>query len=273
MVFDAFLVPRVGDRPIDQITPDVVRELDAELAKRGAARSTRRNMQLALRSVLCRFCVERRLLPEPPPMPKLPRVGNHVLRVPTDDEVTRIFGVVPERFHLALLIGRFAGLRAGEIRALRWRHVDLSRGHLVVEESTCRGVTDVPKSGHQRIIPLAAPLMAALSAVPRRPREGFVTCGPDGKPWSEDALSKAFSRYAKRALVEGVSLHSLRHHFVTTLFKPGVGAPTVQALAGHLHLSTTQRYAHALQVDLVDAIRKLDGNVRGNSVVTDPERG
>lgn len=31
---------------------------------------------------------------------------------------------------------------------------------------------------------------------------------------------------------------------MTALFRAGVGAPTVKELAGHLHLSTTQRYAH-----------------------------
>lgn len=39
--------------------------------------------------------------------------------------------------------------------------------------------------------------------------------------------------------------HDLRHFFVTQCFAGGAGAPTVQQLAGHLHLSVTQRYAHA----------------------------
>lgn len=39
-------------------------------------------------------------------------------------------------------------------------------------------------------------------------------------------------------------LHALRHFFITECFKGGASAPTVQQLAGHLHLSVTQRYAH-----------------------------
>jgi site-specific recombinase XerD len=43
------------------------------------------------------------------------------------------------------------------------------------------------------------------------------------------------------------------------LFRKGVSAPTVQALAGHAHLTTTQRYAHVARVDLKEAIAKLAG--------------
>lgn len=111
--------------------------------------------------------------------------------------------------------------------------------------ASCRGVTDVPKSGHQRSIPLTARPCAPLSAIEHRPRGGFVT-GPsavDG--WHEDSLTRAFVRDARRADVERHSLHSLRHAFVTRRFREGGGAPTVPRLAGHEHLVTTQRCVHA----------------------------
>ena len=88
----------------------------------------------------------------------------------------------------------------------------------------------------------------------------------------EDSLTKAFVRDARRADVEGHPLHSLRHAFVTRLFREGVGAPTVQRLAGHEHLVTTQRYAHAT-ADRPPGRRRAtrgftNGNVRGNRTVT-----
>ena len=47
-----------------------------------------------------------------------------------------------------------------------------------------------------------------------------------------------------KAQVPATRLHALRHFFITECFKGGASAPTVQQLAGHLHLSVTQRYAH-----------------------------
>jgi hypothetical protein len=64
-----------------------------------------------------------------------------------------------------------------------------------------------------------------------------------GTPWREWGLRQAFSRGRKRAGVEPFRLHDLRHYRVTALFRRGVVAPTVQALAGHAHLTTTRRYA------------------------------
>jgi len=51
--------------------------------------------------------------------------------------------------------------------------------------------------------------------------------------------------------------HDLRHFFVTQLFRRGGSAPAVQALAGHLHLATTQIYAHMVQADLRETIHLL----------------
>lgn len=256
---ESFLLPRLRNIPVDRVDADAVRRFDAELVRDGAKPSTRRNMQLALRSVLCRFCVERRILLRAPEMPKLPRVGLSARRAPSDEEIDRLLAVTPMPYLTAFLLACDAGLRAGEIRALRWSNVDLAREVLVVERATSHGVTDVPKSGHQRAIPLTARLRAHLAAIESRPRNGFVTRPAAGEAWAEHALGHAFGRYARKAAIEGYTLHGLRHAFVSRLFRAGVGAPTVQRLAGHEHLVTTQRYAHATETDLRAAIARLGG--------------
>ena len=50
------------------------------------------------------------------------------------------------------------------------------------------------------------------------------------------------------------SFHSLRHFFITELFRNGVPAPAVQRLAGHAELTTTQLYADMVASDLKAAI-------------------
>ena len=62
------------------------------------------------------------------------------------------------------------------------------------------------------------------------------------------------SRLAVRAGRSGYSFHSLRHFFITALFRNGVPAPAVQRLAGHAELTTTQLYADMDASDLKAAI-------------------
>jgi integrase/recombinase XerD len=96
-----------------------------------------------------------------------------------------------------------------------------------------------------------------LASTEREPKSNFVSVNSDGQPWTEYSLGKAFERATRRAGLTGWSLHSLRHYFVTSLFRAGVSAPTVQSLAGHGDLKTTQRYSHVAAVDLRNAIEKL----------------
>ena len=76
----------------------------------------------------------------------MPKAGAKSTNTLTDDDVSRILAVAPASHRLAFLLAAHAGLRAGEIRGLKWRDVDLAGGQLVVRESVCRrpdGVSEV----------------------------------------------------------------------------------------------------------------------------------
>jgi len=82
----------------------------------------------------------------------------------------------------------------------------------------------------------------------------------DGKPWGEyglQALKRAIPAIPKAGLEGSWMFHDLRYFFVTQLFRRGGSAPAVQALAGHLHLATTQIYAHMVEADLRETIHLL----------------
>jgi integrase len=261
VVLDSLLVPRLGKLELTEIGAEVVRELDRMLVKRGARPSTRRNIQCVLRAVR-RFALELGLVENLPAFPPLPRVGATVRVSLTTDEVERLRVNVPAPYRLAFELAIFAGLRAGEVRGLRWSDVDLARGVLVVRRARCRDQEAPPKSGHERIIPLHATLHEALEGA--GVGKGYVTGPKRGEPWGEFALAQAFTRYSTKAGITGFHFHDLRHAFVTELFRGGASAPVVQRLAGHEHLVTTQRYAHVTLDDLEAGIRGL----RGNDVVT-----
>lgn len=56
------------------------------------------------------------------------------------------------------------GLRAGAVRGLRWTDVDVKGNTLTVRRALARGKETTPKSGDQRVAPIAAPLGVLLEA-------------------------------------------------------------------------------------------------------------
>jgi integrase len=258
-----FLLNAIGDLPINEITPSKIRELDAELVGTGVKASTRASYQIVIRSILARFAVERGYLTEPPPFPKLPRSGGRIHKGLEPDELGRLLEATHSAAHRrAYLLAAYAGLRAGEIRALRWKDVDLRTCTLTVRLSRCRGFVATPKSGHERLIPLHDELARELKTKKKPDPDSLVSLTRKGKPWGEFGLRQAFHRDAERAGLEGWRFHDLRHYFVTSLFRGGAPAPAVQALAGHADLSTTQRYAHTTRADLRAAMDRLQVTVR-----------
>jgi integrase len=269
-VLDRVLVPRLGKRRLTAIDVAQLAQLDAELVKDDLSASSRRNVHIVLRSVL-RAAKEAGMLAALPSFPKLPKVGRTVLRSLTRPMVDALLDVASPSARLAFALAAFAGLRAGEVRGLLWEDVDLDAGILVVRQAISRGVVAAPKSGHERVVPLAPTLRDLLELAAKKPHRLSSPVAPTtkGKVWGEWGLRLAFQRAQKRAKLSGFRFHDLRHFFVTELFRGGSPAPAVQALAGHADLTTTQRYAHMVKSDLQAAIARLE---RGKGVETSPGR-
>jgi integrase len=246
---DSELTPRFAGVPLAEIDFVKVTKLDAELVKAGLEPSSRRNIQVALRSVL-RCAVEAGILGVMPRLPKLPRVGQKVVQPPSMEDVDLVLSLAYPAALPALTLAVDAGLRAGEIRGLRWMDVDLDAGMLIVRQTIYDGEVDTPKSGHERMVPLTARLIRVLREVAAKPHAPTDPVAPSSKGtvWGESSLLHAFQRVLVKAKLPQSRLHDLRHYFVTRCFRTGADAPTVQALAGHQHLSVTQRYAHTSEV-------------------------
>lgn len=258
VTFKAYLEPRFGRLAASAVDHAAVGELDADLVKAGLSPAARGNVQIALRSVL-RCAVEAKKLAAMPDLPELPKAGKKVVRPPSREDVELVLSKAGPAARRALLIAADAGLRAGEIRGLRWCDVDLDKGALYVRQTIYRGKADTPKSGHEREVPLTPRLAAELGRArdPDVPGEAPVAPTSHGKVWGEFGLRQAFARAVRRTGLPKARLHDLRHFFVTQCFAVGGDAPTVRELAGHADLATTQRYAHTAAERKHDLVRRL----------------
>jgi len=170
---------------------------------------------------------------------------------------------VDERALIAVLLGGDAGLRTGEMIALEWTDIDFRRSLLHVNQSEWEGHIGTPKGGRARTVNTTSRLTAALKAH-RHLKGPRVLYSDDKSTADRDALASWIRRAERRA---GLSitgrLHILRHTFCSRLAIRGATTKAIQELAGHVSLTTTQRYMHLSPAAKESAIRLLELDVRG----------
>jgi integrase len=189
---------------------------------------------------------------------------------------------IEARTHLVVLLGGDAGMRRGEMLALRWVDVDFKRRQLQVQEAVWERkrrdgkgherITDTPKGGRSRVVPLTDALLQALHAH-RHLRGEHVLFGDDGRPAMSFFLRRLLEAAQKRAGLRATGgLHVLRHTFCSHLAMRSAPAKAIQELAGHANLATTMRYMHLSPAARQDAIsllnRREEGRVFGDIVET-----
>ena len=145
-------------------------------------------------------------------------------------------------------VAGFTGLRQGELRALRWKHVRFADRTLVVVAGISAGLDSTTKSGKWRAVPLAREAFVALDELSRREwftgPDDFVFCGPAGDPLDDSALRRRYNAARDAAGLPRLPFHHLRHTFATLAIR-GLDPATVQTLMGHSKITTTERYLHA----------------------------
>ena len=127
----------------------------------------------------------------------------------------------------------FTGARLSEILGLRWDQVNFEHALLLLPDS---------KTGAKPIY-LSAPALEVLASVPRMEDNPFVVCGAKAGAALVN-LQKPWRRIRKRAGLDGLRLHDLRHSFASVAAAKGSSLPIIGALLGHSQPATTARYAH-----------------------------
>jgi len=150
----------------------------------------------------------------------------------------------------AILLLLLTGARRNEITHARWEHVDPEASTLFVPLS---------KSGKSRYVFINAAAVDVLASVPRLPDNPYIFPSPTtGRPSA--SLHFPWRRIRRRAGLDDVRLHDLRHSFASALVNDGKDA--VQRLLGHANAKATQRYAHLARKTLADAAEAM-GKVVG----------
>lgn len=290
----AGLLAVVGDVRLSRLTTPEVERIRDDLLKRHS-RPQAKKLLSSLKGILSEAQRQGRVAQNVAQPVSIKIAGRHKKRlkigedIPTKAEMTAILKAAEGRWRALLMTAAFTGMRASEIRGLRWANVDFDRRLIKVEERADRyDQIGPPKSETaHREIPLASIVVNALrewrSACPRLKTKGddpgeLALVFPNGKGRVE-SLANIWNRGLVPAqITAGVvkdtgktdgegnpiarakyGMHALRHFFASWVIQAseqgGLGYPPkkAQVVLGHSTIQMTMDvYGHLFPDDEPD---------------------
>jgi len=174
-------------------------------------------------------------------------MGRRLPKTVTAEDVQKLLKVANRKaptgirnYGMMLLMYR-AGLRVSEVVDLQCNQVDWKQGQIRV----------IGKGDKERLVPLEAWVMDALAAWKQvKPKGNHLFCTLEAGQLSRRYINAMLERYSKRAEIEHVNPHALRHTYATELLGDGFNIREVQQVLGHANLTTTMVYTHVNPVEL-----------------------
>ena len=180
---------------------------------------------------------------------------ERLLPVLTEEEQLRLIRYVREHpvpRNLGLFMALSTGMRIGEICALQWENIDLSRKLIRVDKTVMRiyhperkdarseVVVGPPKSSAScRDIPIYDELAALLAgARPKEINKVYFLTGKK-KPTEPRCYRNWFQHVLDEVGIPRINFHALRHTFASRCIERGGDSKTVSELLGHADISTT----------------------------------
>lgn len=185
----------------------------------------------------------------------------------TSDERDRVIDLAPPHLALPIAIGRWTGLREGDV--LRLTKTAYNGANIR---------TRTAKRGIVVSIPVAGPLKSLIEAAP--PHNAITLCANSrGQPWTESGFRASFFKFVRRlvangAVETGLTFHGLRHSVATELRELGFDTRTIADLLGQKTLSVAEHYSREadLTMKLKEVIERLEESNRRRTKVSRKSR-
>lgn len=285
-----WIIPELGRRRVEELTPLDVRKLTEAVRAAGLSTTTAASVQGCFQSALRAARVEGHTVPDAVLAMRRPsKAVNDRAAIPLVDAVKLIEQAQARPDGARWVAALLQGMRQGECLGLTWDAVDFERGTLDVSWQLqplpyldrADGTFRVPdgyeakrlwKAFHlvrpkskPRVIPmvpwLEASLLAWRGVAPEGPY-GLVWPRDDGRPQTSRADSLAWQGLQTAAGVtkrgSGLYvLHEARHTTATLLLAAGVDEAVITAIMGHSDYAVTQTYLHAPTELLTAALSRV----------------
>lgn len=281
-------VAPIGGVRLAALRPDHLQGLYGDLQRAGASPWTVRKVHIVLHRALEQAARWGLVVRNVADLVERPRVPRTEMRTLTADQVAALLAsVAGTRWEVLYRLAVVAGLRQGELLALRWSDVDWGAGTIAVQ----RQVRAVPGGGFAFSEPKSAASRRSVVLDPDtvdllwRQRDqvarlqalagdhwqewGLVFPSEVGTPILATNLHRRFVASLAAAGLPRVRFHDLRHTSATLLFGENVHPKVVQERLGHSSVTLTlQTYSHRVPAMHTDAALRIGRRLSGDSNLT-----
>jgi integrase len=257
------LLPTLGGLRLSDLERNDLQDLVDRMLGQGADPSTIRNALMPLRAICGRAVSRADIAVNPTGGLRLPAVRGCRDRIATPTEAAALLDALPLLDRPLWATALYAGLRLGELQALRWEDLDLAAGVIRVERSWDPRVGPIePKSrSGRRAVPIAAVLRDYLVEHRMRAKnpEGLVFARADCRPPDPSTVNARARRAWDSAGVDRITLHEARHTFASLMIAAGVNVKALSTYMGHSSITITlDRYGHLMPGNETEAAGLLD---------------
>jgi integrase len=265
------VLPELGGARLSDVTRVSVQDLADRMLAHGLDPSTIRNTLMPLRAIFRRALARGEVALNPVAGVELPSVRGRRDRIASPAEATALVAALPEDDRAVWATAFYAGLRLGELWALRDEDVDLDAGVIRVERSWDRreGVIEPKSRAGRRAVPIVAVLRSHLAARKlRRGDSSMLFLGNGSRPFDRDALVGRAKKAWETAGLDPIGLHEARHTFASILIAAGVNAKALSTYLGHSSIQITlDRYGHLMPGNEDEAVALVDAYLERATVL------
>ncbi len=258
------VLPTLGQAKLSEVRRAHVQELVDELLGAGLNPSTIKNTLNPLQ-VIFRRAVHRDLVAVNPTTGlELAAARGRRDRIAPPEEAAALLAALPEEQRALWALAFYAGLRRGEVRALRCSDVDFERSCVRVERAwdDAEGVIAGKTFAAKRTVPIFAPLRRELAAHKLRTgRDGDdLLLGMTAEnPFDPSTVRRRARAAWKRSGLEPIGLHEARHTAASFMIAAGLNIKQISTYMGHASVNITlDRYGHLFPSSGDEAIATMD---------------
>jgi integrase len=258
--------PTLGPARLSDVHRRDVQDLVDRLLRAGHTPSTVRNSIDPLRSIFRRAVRREDVAVNPMHDLEVPADLGRRERVATPAEARALLAALPAEDRPFWAAAFYTGMRRGELRQLRWSHVDLGASVIVVDGTYDDGgeIVAAKTAAGMREVPILSTLATELlehKLRTGRGRHDLVFGRTASDPFVPSTLRRRALDAWEAAGLKPISPHECRHTAATEMRAAGLDFKMIQTIIGHSSVTTTfDRYTHVSRDHLRSAGEQLDAH-------------
>lgn len=251
------VLPTLGHLRLREIRHRDLQELVDDLASSSIAPATVQGAVTPLRALFRRALVRGVVSSNPTTGLELPAVRCKPRRFASPNEADALLEAIDGTGRALWATALYAGLRRGELVALRWEDVDPAGGVIRVRRRWDAVEGEIaPKSRKgKRNVPVPAVLRDVLVEHRMADGDGRVF----GSPWDVRQLAHGAAEAWEAKKLAPLALHDARHTYASLMIAAGVNAKALSVFMGHANIGITlDLYGHLMPGSEGEAAGLLD---------------